>query len=277
MKRPALRWHGGKYRLREWVISHFPPHVVYVEPFGGAASVLMSKKPARLEIYNDTNSDVVNFFRVLRDPDMAARLKHLLELTPFSREEFKRSFEPADDLVESARRFVVRSFQSIGAKEPGQANGWRTRTLNGHNGSPPKVWSNYAAVIPEFTNRLKGAIIECGDWRRIFETYDGRETLFYVDPPYPHCTRASRYRATYGHGNELTDADHRELCQRARSLEAHVIISSYRNPIYDEVLEGWQVSTTTTRAQSNGTRVEALYLSPSVTAVSQGKLELEVA
>lgn len=94
--RPVLRYHGGKFRLREWVINFFPPHDVYVEPFGGAASVLLAKYPSRIEVYNDLSSDVVNLFRVLREPCTANRLRELLELTPFSREEFMSCWELAD-------------------------------------------------------------------------------------------------------------------------------------------------------------------------------------
>ena len=89
--RPALRYHGGKWRLAPWIISHFPAHRTYVEPFGGGASVLMRKPRSYAEVYNDTNAEVVNVFRVLRDPDAAKELERRIRLTPFAPGTFTRT------------------------------------------------------------------------------------------------------------------------------------------------------------------------------------------
>jgi site-specific DNA-adenine methylase len=85
--RPVLRWHGGKWRLAPWIISHFPMHRCYVEPYGGAGSVLIRKPRAYAEVYNDLDGAVVGLFRVLQEPTSAARLLDLLRLTPFARAE----------------------------------------------------------------------------------------------------------------------------------------------------------------------------------------------
>ncbi len=80
---PALRYHGAKFRLAPWVLQHFPEHRCYVEPFGGAAGVLLQKPRAYAEVYNDLDDDIANFFRVLRDPMQANQLIQLLHLTPY--------------------------------------------------------------------------------------------------------------------------------------------------------------------------------------------------
>src|SRR3990172_7088785 len=100
--RPALRYFGGKWRLAPWIVSHFPAHRIYVEPFGGGASVLIRKPRSYGEIYNDIDSHVVNVFRVLRDPQTADELEQLLRLTPFARDEFVLAREPSLDPVEDA-------------------------------------------------------------------------------------------------------------------------------------------------------------------------------
>jgi DNA adenine methylase len=78
--RALIRYHGGKFKLAPWIIGYFPEHRVYVEPFGGAASVLLKKERSAAEIYNDMDSEMVNLFRVVRD--RGAELRKSLELTP---------------------------------------------------------------------------------------------------------------------------------------------------------------------------------------------------
>lgn len=95
--RPALRYHGGKFRLAPWLMQFFPPHGCYVEPFGGAAGVLLRKPRVYAEVYNDLDAEVVNFFRVLRDPVLRKDLIHACRLTPYARDEFDLAYEPIDD------------------------------------------------------------------------------------------------------------------------------------------------------------------------------------
>lgn len=127
--RPILRYHGGKFRIADWVLAFFPAaHKVYVEPFGGAASVLLSKAPAPTEVYNDLDSRVVTLFRVLRDETKAAELARRLSLTPFSREEYEGwcYAEPLDD-IDAAHQIVARGFMGQSSKGIWQRSGLDTR------------------------------------------------------------------------------------------------------------------------------------------------------
>src|SRR3546814_12383099 len=104
VKSPVIRYHGGKFRLAPWVIQHFPPHRCYVEPFGGAAGVLIQKPRAYAEVYNDMDGDIVNLFRVLRSQGASAMLTEALALTPYARDEFDAAYEPTDDPRSEERR-----------------------------------------------------------------------------------------------------------------------------------------------------------------------------
>src|SRR5580693_7247078 len=99
--RPALRYHGGKWMLAPWIVSHFPEHRIYTESFGGAASVLLRKPKSYAEIYNDLDGEIVNVFKVMRDDGES--LKAALTLTPFAREEFLGAYEDSPNALERAR------------------------------------------------------------------------------------------------------------------------------------------------------------------------------
>ena len=81
-----LKYPGGKWRIAEWIISYFPEHKVYLEPFFGSGACFFNKQPSYIETINDMNGDIVNLFRVCRD--YPEELAEKINLTPFSRDEF---------------------------------------------------------------------------------------------------------------------------------------------------------------------------------------------
>lgn len=186
VKRPIMRYHGGKWRLAPQILPFFPPHDLYVEPFGGAGSLLMRKDPSPGEVYNDIDGDVVNVFRVLRDRDKAARLAELISLTPWSRQEFYLSYEPAPegDDIERARRTLVRCYMAHGGTSRRRhRTGFRARMFR-RNQTGPVDWVNYPNAISAFTDRLARVVIESREAFDIIRQHDCREALFYCDPPY---------------------------------------------------------------------------------------------
>ncbi len=126
VERPALRWHGGKWRLAPWIIGHMPEHRVYTEAFGGAASVLLRKTRCKSEVYNDLDDVVVNLFRTLRGA-RAPELIDAIRLTPFSRVEFEEAYLPSNDPVERARALVMRSFMGFGSNGHARKTGFRSK------------------------------------------------------------------------------------------------------------------------------------------------------
>lgn len=268
--RPAIRYHGGKWQLAPWIISHFPPHRIYVEPYGGGGSVLLRKPRSFGEVYNDIDGEIVNLFRVLRD--RGAELRRMLYFTPYSREEFEISYEPTDDELEQARRTLVRSFMgfgsvaSVGAKSGFRANGHREFTTASDD------WLHYVEKLPQTIERLRGVVIECKDGLEVMKQQDGPDTLHYVDPPYVHSTRHKRNAyCKKGYRYELSDSDHVDLAGELDRLEGMVIVSGYRCELYDAIYRGWR-RVDRTHYTHRSERIESIWLSPKVPAM---QMELE--
>lgn len=263
--RPILRYHGGKWKLAQWIIAHFPMHRIYTEAYGGAASVLLQKPRSHGEVYNDLWSTVVNVFAVMRDPDKAARLREQLRLTPYAREEFERAYSGATNDVEQARRTILRSFAGFGsASTNGEyATGFRSNS-NRSGTTPAQDWMHYPDLIPAFVDRLRGVTIENRPALEVLALHDSPETLHYIDPPYPHTTRnMDRGNAAYAH--EMTDSDHRDLGALLCELKGFVIVSGYPNEMYDRVLfSKWRRESRVAMADGARKRVEVLWISPNV-------------
>ncbi len=258
-RRPLMRYHGGKWKLAPWILHHMPAHRVYVEPFGGGASVLLQKPRSYAEIYNDLDGEVVNLFRVARDD--GERLAQACELTPFARTEFEEAYDPHGDPLEQARRTLTRSHMGFGsASASGKVTGFRSKG-NRNGTTPAKDWMNYPAHLRDVVQRLRGVVIENRDALEVMAQHDGDETLHYVDPPYVHSTRVMRMRApAYKH--ELTDGQHRDLARALAGLRGMVMVSGYRCKMYDELFDGWQRIDVAAHADGARDRVESLWLSP---------------
>jgi DNA adenine methylase len=254
---------GGKWRLAPWIISTFPHHRVYVEPFGGGASVLLRKPRAYGEVYNDLDGEVVNLFRVLRDDDMSARLIRQVELTPFARAEFAASYELTDEPVERARRLLVLGYQGFGGNAHARVStGFRSNS-NRSNTLPAGDWRNLPAAMVQITERLRGVVIENRDAMAVMEQHDGQNTLHYVDPPYIHSTRGrgNPYDVAYrGYAHEMTDADHIALLAFLKTLEGTVVLSGYPHEIYEAALDGWIRIQRKARADGARLRTEVLWI-----------------
>lgn len=265
--RPVLRWHGGKWLLAPWIIAHLPPHRVYVEPFGGAASVLLRKPRAYAEIYNDLDSELVNLFRVLRGP-RAAELIDQLRLTPFAREEFFAAYEPNLDPVECARRMIIRSLMGFGSTGAmGRSTGFRANS-NRSGATPAHDWANYPALLPEIVQRMTGVVIEQLDALNVMRRHDGRETLHYVDPPYVHETRSggNPHCAKHKYRHEMDDAAHAALLAGLCDLAGMVVLSGYPHPLYDDALAGWRRVERVALADGARERTEVLWINPAAAA-----------
>ena len=256
IRRPILRYHGGKFRLAPKILALFPPHNIYTEAYGGAASILMQKPRSHAEIYNDMDAEIVNVFRVLRDPIRALALEDLLALTPYARDEFVEAYEETEDAVEQAKRTIVKSFMGFGSdsivasRPSGPKAGFNARisSQRGPTGfrsqsrrsgtTPARDWSNYSPYVAQFCDRLHGVVIENRQALDVLRQYDHEDALHYVDPPYPMITRQPRpgqYRF------EMGNFAHIELSEMLHQVKGAVIVSSYPGELYAELYVDWKM------------------------------------
>lgn len=250
--------------MAPWIISLFPAHRVYVEPYGGGASVLLRKERSYAEVYNDKWDVVVNVFQCLRDPEISEQLERLIRLTPFSRTEFNSAFRhrpklPAD--VEAARLAILRSFAGFGsASTKGDyATGFRCNS-NRSGTTPAHDWMNYPENIRAFVERLQGVVIENRDAIEVIEQHDGPRTLFYVDPPYPQATR-NMVRGNAVYACDMSDDEHRLLAEKLKSVEGMVLLSGYRCDLYDtELYADWTTVDRETHADGARDRLETVWM-----------------
>jgi DNA adenine methylase len=275
VSRPVLRYHGGKFGNRgsvaDKIIATFPPHRVYVESFGGAASILMRKPRSSAEVYNDLWGGAVTVFAVLRDPDTALEL---VRLTPFARDEFSKCTAEVlkslkdKDPVEFARLTIFRSFAGFGsaASNPRHQTGFRANSLRSGT-TPARDWANYADVISTFTDRLRGVTIENRDAIECALQHDSPETLHLFDPPYVHSTRkqGNRY-CQKGYVHEMIDDDHRRMAEAVHDLKGMAIVCGYRSKLYGDLFRGWETIEFDALADGARPRREVLWFNPAATA-----------
>jgi len=264
--RPALRYHGGKFRLAPWILRFFPPHNVYVEPYGGAASVLLLKPRVGAECYNDLDGQIVNIFRQLRDPIAALELQRRVALTPFARDEFDWSYEPAVDEMDAAHKLIVRSFMGHGSDSAtrGCRTGFRSKLTDGRV-LPAYEWATWSETIPAFTRRLAGVLIENRDAIEVIGRMDHANALMFIDPPYVHSTRSAitgRSAKTHGYRHEMNDVEHRTLAATLHAVKGMVVLSGYPSALYDELYATWERFERKAMADSAKARTEVVWLNP---------------
>jgi DNA adenine methylase len=236
MLRPPVKWHGGKHYLAARIIQLFPPHRVYLEPFGGGASVLLNKPPCEVEIYNDLDNRISRLFRVLRE--QGSEFNQKVSLIPYSEADFEAAAEyprRANDLEKAVCDFV-RWRQSFG----GQGKNWSYTTGRARGGMAGDVnaWWTAIEALPQIIERLKRVQILCQPALEAIERFDHSDGLIYCDPPYLHETRSKGSTDVYG--VEMTEKDHRDLAEVLRECKAKVVLSGYPSPLYDRLYRDWR-------------------------------------
>lgn len=257
-----LKRYGGKGQNAPLLVPHFARATLYVEPCFGAGSVFYRLPPGTYEreVINDVDRSVVTFFRVLRD--RTDELVRACELTPYARDEFATALVHSDDELEEARRVWVRGRQGFAGRSE-RASNWGRDTGDGHNWNPRQTEAKLDE-LGRYAARLRGVVIDHVDAAEFVDRWGQRGAFVYVDPPYVASVRKGR---AYAH--EMDEADHRHLAtalHHAADQGAHVAISGYPSPLYDELFDGWRsvsvdVPLHGVRNQRGQRRTERLWMS----------------
>ena len=226
MPNPIIPWPGGKRRLLKHLYPHFPVHECYVEAFaGGAAALLLRPHPAKVEVLNDLNGELVRLYRCVRHH--LDEFVRMFRWSLVSREMFEwAQLERPETLtdIQRAARFYYLQKLAFGGKVHGQNFGYVA------SGSGPRL--NLLRIEEELSMvhlRLANVIIEHGPWHEVLQRYDRPATLHYLDPP---------YWQTEGYGIDFPFAEYERMADMMRSAQGRVVLSINDHPEIRRVFDG---------------------------------------
>lgn len=252
---PPLKWHGGKTYLAKKIIELMPPRcknpnapasddpgrLHYVEPYFGGGAVLLANDPEGIsEVANDVHCELIQFWIALSSPSMFPFFQRRCQATPFAEDAYDWASLPGsgEGGVEKALVFFIRCRQSLSGRMKGFTAITRNRTRRGMN-EQASAWLNCIEGLPAVHERLKRVVILNRPALEVIKQQDGPRTLFYLDPPYLHETRATT--GEYGE-QEMSWDDHKALLfTLGREVQGKFLLSGYQSPMYREAEDhyGW--------------------------------------
>jgi len=220
-----LSYIGGKNRLAKKIISILPEHITYVEPFAGGAQVLFHKSPSNVEVINDLDYDVVNFFRVCQwhYEELVRYLRFCLASRKLHELHVKTDPSTLTDIQRAGRFFYLQknSFGGLIVKQK-----FHYGVIQNPNYNPARI----AEIIEQAHQRLARVQIESLPYEQILEKYDRPTTLFYMDPPY---WQRKLYRFNF------SDRDFADLDRRLREVQGKFILSLDDHPEVRKLFGHW--------------------------------------
>ena len=257
MSNAVIKYPGAKWGVAPWVISHFPEHRSYLEPFFGSGAVLFTKSRSAIETVGDIDGEIVNLFEWIKtDPE---RLAHEIYFTPYARAEYDRAWAEQyteKDSFKRAVNFYIRMMQGHGFRTTGEKVGWKNDVQGREAAYAAKSWCKTPEIIMEAAERLRGVQIENRPAVELIRRFNYPNVLIYADPPYLLSTRQRRKQ--YRH--EMTDDDHVELLEALKAHKGPAIISGYDSDLYNRELKGWYKDGRTSFTQTASRRREILWM-----------------
>lgn len=263
MTAKVLKYPGSKQRIANWIISQFPKHHTYLEPFFGSGAILFNKPISAIETVNDLDWDVYNLFNCIRED--AQKLASIIAMTPYARDAYEDTYKiQIDDLMgkicpyHKAQQFLIKCWQGHGFRTNGYKVGWKNDVQGRENMYAVYDWYRLPEWIIGIVDRLKQVQIENRPAVKLIKRHNYSNVFIYCDPPYLLDTRAGKQ---YKH--EMTEEDHVELLELLLQHKGPVMISGYESDLYNETLKGWHKNQIQSNAEYyNGkSRTETIWMS----------------
>lgn len=248
-----VKYPGSKWSIASWIISFFPKHHSYLEPFLGTGAVLFNKQRSNIETVNDLDGNVVNLFEwIRRDPE---RLAHEIYYTPYARQVYEDAFAAVlEDSLQQAVNFYIRLNMGHGFRTNGEKVGWKNDVQGRERAYASQDWCNLPEKIMQAAERMRGVQIENRPAAELIQRFNFESVLIYCDPPYMLSTRhGKQYR------HEMDDRDHEELLALLLEHKGAVVISGYETELYNTMLAGWNKYETTAYSQVCSKKKEVIW------------------
>jgi DNA adenine methylase len=227
-----ITYYGGKQKLAPIILQLIPEHTLYAEPFAGGAAIFFNKRPSDVEVLNDMNGELMNFYKVVKL--RFDELYKLISVTLHSRKSHKHAwiiynYPELFDEVKRAWAIWVLSMQSYAARLDGS---WGFDIADGTTSK--KISISRAEFTRMYSYRLEKVQLENADALYIIKSRDSENSFFYCDPPY--------YNSDLGHYKGYTKDDFNHLLQTLEGIKGKFLLSSYPSKLLEDYTKrnNWQ-------------------------------------
>lgn len=226
-----ITYYGGKQKLSSIIVERLPSHNLYAEPFLGGGAVFFNKPKSPVEVVNDTNRELINFYRQVQQDFVS--LEKEIQISLHSRDLHRKARvinENPDMFSEIKRAWAVwvLAQQSFSGMLDGS---WGYDIKK--NTTSTKIMHKRESFTIDLALRLQDVQIECADALNIIRSRDTKESLFYCDPPY--------YNSDCGHYDGYSLEDFRTLLEVLSNIKGRFLLSSYPSDILTKFTKehGW--------------------------------------
>ncbi len=234
MKTP-LTYFGGKQKMVPVILPLIPEHTLYCEPFIGGGAIFWAKEQSSVEVINDTNREIINFYRVIQNDFVS--LEKEVRVSLHSRDLHRKAsvvYNNPDMFSELKRAWAVWILTQQGFAGIIDSSWGYDITKPTHS---KKIANKRSEFAEDLAIRLQQVQIECADALRIITSRDSEGSFFYCDPPY--------YNADMAHYDGYTQEDFEMLLKKLSNIDGKFLLSSYPGDLLKQYTNehGWHTKT----------------------------------